>query len=183
MADYSKGIIYTIRSKDNIYVGSTLNFASRKNQHKGCIYNENGKYYNLKLYKTIRENNYEWVMRPYSKYPCKDKLELTIEEERIRQLLKADLNMCVCACGCSTRKEYDKQYYEKNKDKILERHIQYNEQRRDERKQYYDQHKAEISEKKKQKIICECSCVVAKSVLAKHRRTKKHIDLMEKLNQ
>ena len=34
MPDYSKSIIYTIRSRDNVYVGSTIDFRSRKNQHK-----------------------------------------------------------------------------------------------------------------------------------------------------
>ena len=72
MPDYSKSIIYTIRSRDSVYVGSTIDFRSRKKQHKDCIYNENGKNYNIKIYKTIRENNYEWDMQPYSQYPCKD---------------------------------------------------------------------------------------------------------------
>jgi hypothetical protein len=202
MPDYSKSIIYTIRSRDNVYVGSTIDFRSRKKQHKGCIYNENGKYYNLKLYKTIRENNYEWVMRPYSKYPCKDKLELTIEEERIRQLLKADLNMYVCACGCSTKKEYQKQYreehkdenkeyikqyYEEHKDEIDEYRKQYREENKnkisEQKKQWYEQHKDKISEKALQKVTCECGCVVTKGNLTRHRKSKNHINLMEKLNQ
>jgi hypothetical protein len=238
MPDYSKSIIYTIRSRDNVYVGSTIDFRSRKNQHKKCIYNENGKLYNLKLYKTIRENNYEWVMRPYSKYPCKDKLELTIEEEKVRQLLKADLNMCACSSGL-TKKEYLKQYREEHKNELKKKGKQYREEHKDEAKQYREEHKDEakqyyeehkvklnelskqyneinkdkISEQKKeyykknksiineqtkqwyeknkdecnkkalQKVTCECGCVVAKAALSKHRKTKKHINFMEKLNQ
>ena len=55
MPDYSKSIIYTIRSRDSVYVGSTIDFRSRKYKHKSCIYNENRKHYNTNLYKTIRE--------------------------------------------------------------------------------------------------------------------------------
>ena len=217
MPDYSKGIIYTIRSKDNIYVGSTVNFRSRKNQHKGYIYNENSPKYNRKLYKTIRENEGIWHMQPYSKYPCKDILELTIEEEKIRQLLKADLNMNSCSTGGLTQKErckqyyeqhkdylneknkqyneehkdelkqYQKQYYEQNKDKIGEQMKQYNDKNKDKKKeydkQYREQRKDELREKRKQKVTCECGCIVTRYDLAQHRRTKKHIDLMEKLNQ
>jgi len=198
MPDYSKSIIYTIRSRDSVYVGSTIDFRSRKNQHKGCIYNENSAKYNLKLYKTIRENSGEWDMQPYSQYPCNSKLELTIEEEKIRQLLKADMNINSCGSGCSTRKEYSKQYTEQNKDKIK----QYKDKHKDEIKQYceqyyeknknilneykkhwYDQNKNKISEKNKQKVTCACGCVIVKRCLTQHRRTKKHINLMEKLNQ
>jgi len=227
MPDYSKSIIYTIRSRDNIYVGSTLNIRTRKNQHKHCIYNENRKEYNYKLYKTIRENNNEWDMQPYSKYSCKDKLELTIEEERVRQLLKADMNSQSCGTGLTEKEykkqyneehkdevkqyyeehkdkiserrkqyykknkdkidEYKKQYHKQHKDKISERRKQYNDQHRDEindkSKQYYDQHRDEINEKKRQKITCACGCVVVKFTLPRHHKTKKHINLMEKLNQ
>jgi hypothetical protein len=216
MPDYSKGIIYTIRSRDSVYVGSTIDFRSRKKDHKSVIYNENSKQYNYKLYKNIRKNNGEWDMQPYSQYPCKSKLELTIKEEKIRQLLKADLNMLSCGSGL-TRKEYvekyreehkdeiekyKKQYYEEHKDEISEKQKQYNDQHKDKiseqkkqyteqnkdkisekKKQWYEQNKDKISEKKKQKITCACGCVVVKSTLPRHHKTKKHINLMEKLNQ
>ena len=186
MPDYSKSIIYTIRSRDNVYVGSTIDFRSRKKDHKKCIYNQNQKAYNYKLYKTIRGNNYEWDMQPYSQYPCNSKMELTIKEERVRQLLKADMNTISCGTGL-TEKEYKKQYRDEHKDKISERRKQYNDQHRDEindkSKQYYDQYKNKISEKNKQKVTCACGCVIVKRCLSKHRKTKKHINLMEKLNQ
>ena len=198
MPDYSKSIIYTIRTRDSVYVGSTINFRSRKKQHKYCIYTENGKQYNQKIYKTIRENDSEWDMQPYSKYPCKDKLELTIEEEKVRQLLKADLNSKSCGTGCSTKKERKKQYYEQNKNKIDERHKQYYEQNKNElmeyQKQYYETNKDKIKERNKQyqktnkdkiskrnnqKVTCECGCIVLKLCLTQHRKTKKHLKLIQ----
>jgi len=200
MPDYSKSIIYTIRSRDSVYVGSTIDFRSRKKQHKDCIYNENGKNYNIKIYKTIRGNNHEWDMQPYSQYPCNSKLELTIEEEKVRQLLKADMNSYSCNSELTKKeylkqyreehkdenKEYIKQYYEEHKDEIDEYQKQYREENKnkisEQKKQWYEQHKDKISEKALQKVTCECGCIVTKGNLTRHRKSKNHINLMEKLN-
>ena len=96
MPNYEDCVIYTIRSGDNLYVGSTCNFTKRKWSHKNAIINENNKDYNSKVYKTIRENSDEWDMKPYKIFPCQNKLEMRIEEERCRVELNADLNMQRC---------------------------------------------------------------------------------------
>jgi hypothetical protein len=173
MPDYSKNIIYTIKSKDSIYVGSTVNFTSRKNQHKNSIYNENNNYkYNLKLYKTIRGNNGDWDMQPYSKYPCNDIVEQKLEEQRIRCELKADLNMISCGTGLNHSvlgvKEYKKQYYTDNKEKKIE---YYN--------QYRTDNKDKLAEQQKQKVTCECGCISTRGNLPRHRKSLKHLKLME----
>jgi len=176
MPDYSKGIIYTIRSKDSIYVGSTVNFTSRKNQHKCNIYNKNNKKYNFKIYKTIRENNYEWDMQPYSQFSCNSKIEQRVEEERIRQLLKAELNMISCGTGL-TKKEYakstkiinyKKEWYSENKNYCSEKNKKYREQHKDELQKHYNE-----------QIKCECGCFSKRSNLARHKRSKKHLKFME----
>mgnify|MGYP003122057104 FL=1 len=204
--DFSKTVIYTIRSGDSIYVGSTTNYVNRKSSHKGNIYNENVKHYNLKLYKTIRENNGEWDMQPYSKYPCNDIVEQTIEEERIRRELNADLNMISCGTGLNRNelgeKEYDKQYskqyrtenkdklleyqkqhYTDNKDKLLEHMKQYRTDNKNKISEYKRQYaiinKDKIAEKTKQKVTCECGCIIRKGDLSRHKKTKKHLKLME----
>tara|TARA_R110001592_G_scaffold21589_3_gene86834 strand:+ start:154 stop:573 length:420 start_codon:yes stop_codon:yes gene_type:complete len=125
MPDYSKCVIYTIRTGEGLYVGSSCNFVKRKSGHKQSINNENSKKYNRKLYKTIRDNDGAWDMQPHSEYPCNSKTEMNIEEERVRQELKADLNMNSCY-GLDidkqkqTQKEYHKSYALKNKDKLAE---------------------------------------------------------------
>ena len=110
MCDYQKAIIYTIKTGNSIYIGSTTNFADRKKNHRCCINNEIRIHNNSKLYNVIRENNKEWKMEKYKDYPCDNNIQLGLEEERIRQLLKADLNSQICETGL-TKKEYDKQYY------------------------------------------------------------------------
>ena len=188
MPDYSNSVIYTIRSKDNIYVGSTVDIKSRKHNHKTCITNENYKAYNLNLYKTIRENGGEWEMKPYSEFPCNSRLELTIEEERVRRLLNADLNMSSCTSGlnCSelSKKEYRKLYYTKViKAGGINYRAQYIKHHRKEinkhSNNYYHRHKDKINEKALQKITCECGCIIARRNLSIHRKSQKHLKLLK----
>ena len=42
------------------YIGITKNLKLRKNDHKHRLTNEKNKYHNLKLYQTIRNNNYNF---------------------------------------------------------------------------------------------------------------------------
>ena len=155
MPDYSKCIIYTIRTPTGLYVGSTCNFTHRKYGHKTNIYNEKSKKYNIKLYKNIRENDGEWEMKPYSEFPCKNKMEMTIEEERVRRELNADLNSYSC-CGQNKElyDEYQKQYQQKNKEKIAEYQKQYNELNKEKiavrDKEYREKNKEKIAERRKQ---------------------------------
>jgi hypothetical protein len=60
-----------------------------------------------------------------------------------------------------------KKYYEENREKILEA-----------AREYSNDYKQKISEQRKLKIICECGCEVRKSDISKHKKTKKHLDLI-----
>ena len=162
MVNYKNGLIYTIRTGDSVYVGSTCNFNRRKQQHKTHIFSEVNKRSKLKLYKTIRENGCEWDMKPHKQFPCENKTQLAIEEERVRIELNADLNGCACY-GFDSKK-----YYEKN--------IEVDKKRC---KEYYEKNKEEICEKYRVKTICECGCKVRLNGLPRHKRTAKHIELMK----
>jgi len=161
--DFQKSVIYTIKTGNSLYVGSTTNFTQRKSGHTNCITNENKKNYNLKLYKAIRANDNEWSMLPHSKYPCNDKIEQTIEEQRIRILLNADLNSKCCGTGINRSElgvtEYLRQYCIANKIKIAEK-----------RKHYWTENK----DKQNQTVKCECGCNVSKQNLPRHKKTIKH---------
>lgn len=151
MVDYSKCVIYTIRSGSGLYVGSTCNFTKRKYTHKNNIFNDKKKQYSSKLYKTIRENDGEWDMKPYKLYPCENKMDMNIEEERIRKELNADLNSNSCY-------GYDKEKKKKSEDK------------------WFNKNKHNLMKK----IECECGCFVANYCLNKHRLSIKHLKLLEK---
>ena len=96
--DYSNTIIYKIFCKDtsitDVYVGHTTNFVQRKHSHKQACNNINSPCYNLKLYKTIRDNGNwsNWEMLIVNFYNCKDHLEARQKEYEYYISLGATLN-------------------------------------------------------------------------------------------
>ena len=191
--DYQKGLIYTIKTGDSLYVGSTTDFRKRKYTHLQKI-----KTLNSKLYQTIRENDCEWEMKPYKMFPCNSKLELEIEEEKIRRELNTDLNMVSCS-GIDKEKRkqtskrlYEKQkeersnnmklYREKNKEKLKEldkiKYQKNKEKRIRQSKELYNKKKEAILQKQKERVICECGCCVSYGMLTRHKNTIKHQKIM-----
>lgn len=178
-ARYIEGKIYTITCKDGeVYVGSTIEtlkarFSKHKNKNQTCS-----------IYYYIRDNyNGDWSkckIKLYENYPCNNEYELNRREGEITRLI-GTINKCIAGrtkrewCEenrekiAEYQKEYQKEYRENNQEKIKE----YN-------KEYYDKNKETKSEKNKQKIECECGCVIRKSDLKRHQTSQKHKDLMEK---
>ena len=64
-------------------------------------------------------------------------------------------------------KEYKKQYLEKNKEMINEKD-----------KERYRENKEIINQKASQKVMCECGCQVRISDIARHKKSKKHLNLL-----
>ena len=167
--DYSKGKIYTIRYRNDdslIYVGSTVNILSyRFADHKRRCKNPNNERHNLMIYQKMRETEDidNWYIELYEDFPCDNKEQLLKREgEIIREIGTLNRNIA----GRSTE-----QYRKDNKEKY-EKYL----------KEYRRQNKEKISENDKQRkslrIQCECGSTINKGDLAKHRRTKKHLDLM-----
>ena len=167
MVNYKNGLVYTIRTGDSLYVGSTCNFNRRKQQHKTHIFSEVNKRSNLKVYKKIRENGCEWDMKPHKEFPCENKTQLAIEEERVRIELNADLNGHACY-------GFDSKKYRLNNIN--------NEVEKKRLKKHYEKNKELICEKQKEKTICECGCEVRLNGLKRHQGSAKHIKLMETQN-
>lgn len=120
--DYSKSVIYKIEHVDNpelLYVGSTTDFIRRKSQHKYTCKNINNKKFNLKLYQMIRAHG-DWEsfkIMIIKEFPCNNKTELVIEEEKHRKELQATLNSIRCFNTIEDTKEQDKEYRKNNKEK------------------------------------------------------------------
>jgi len=83
-------------------------------------------------------------------------------------------------------KEYQVKYREEHKDQISQQKKQYREENveqvRERKKRYYEQNKEKISLKDKQRIICECGCEINRIESSRHRKSQKHIKLMETKN-
>lgn len=209
-----KGYIYKIEIEGNLlYIGSTIQrLSNRKAGHKSFCFKE--KFKNRKIYKTLREEfsikkeNFNDLVKIV--WICdveyEEKHELGAVEARYIKELKPP-------CNCRTphekvwnKKEYDKQHYDNNKQRLLEKQKDYynnnkehfKEKRKElyknnketilkNQKDYYNNNKQRIKEYKKeygkQKITCECGCELNRGSLYRHKKSKKHIRLLEaKLN-
>jgi hypothetical protein len=97
--DYSKTIIYQIRCLDDdvdfVYVGHTINFRSRKTDHKKTCNNLDYKGSDFKLYQVIRDNGgwKNWEMIPLEEYACNSSTEARIREQEWIDKLQSKLNV------------------------------------------------------------------------------------------
>ena len=170
MVNFSKGIIYKICCKDvtvkEIYIGSTSNLLKdRKSRHKSCCNNSTNKGFNYYVYQYIRKNggfdNFDIV--EIERYPCSDRQELNKRERYWIELLQSTLNKQI-----PTRTLLE--YRQDNRAHLLENH-----------KIYYQDNKENLTEKKKQKIKCECGCLISRVNISRHIKSKKHINLLQAL--
>jgi len=175
--DYSRSLIYKLCCNDiNIkeeYIGSSTDLTRRKSTHKECCNNPNSQSYNLKVYRCIRENNGwdNWSMILVESFPCENKLELRKRERYWIETLKPTLNSCIpTRTMIEWRDEYNKQYYINNADIEKER-----------QKKYYTNNIEKIKKNNKEKITCECSAIVCKIHITRHRKTDKHKKLLQQI--
>ena len=194
--DYSNTNIYKLCCKDlnitDIYIGHTTDMRKRKNHHKSSCNKEETKGYNYNVYQFIRANGGwdNWDMIEIERFEAIDGYDARRKERYWIEELKATLN---CKLPTQTQKEY----VENNKTIINDRNKVYRETHKEEKKQtdknYYEKNKEIIAFKKKEyaknnkeyfktyyteKITCECGCLIYRGGLARHKKTKKHIELM-----
>ena len=153
--DYSKAVIYKIQHNDNeelLYIGSTTDFNKRKYHHK--VKSIDG---TANVYKMIRENGGWDCFRIIilKLYPCDNKVELHLEEDKLIRDMKAIMNQ--------------KQSYGINWEKRIE-----------DKKKYEKENKEYFSELGKIKITCECGCLIRQFELNRHRQSMKHKKLLNK---
>ncbi len=174
MPDYSKGKIYTIRSRNDdslIYVGSTIQpLCVRWGEHKRK--SRNGKEIKKYLYQTVNGCWEEWFIELYETFACNSKEELQKREgEIIREI--GTLN---------TRIEgrTKKQWYIENADKIKEQKKKYYNKNADKIKQY---HIDNAEKNKQQQFKCECGGHCRLTDKPRHLKTKKHQEYLSTLQE
>jgi hypothetical protein len=198
--DYQKSVIYKIEHLEKpelLYVGSTTDFIKRKYRHKYVCNNNNNSKYHLKVYQMIRENG-GWdcfKIMIIKQFPCLNKIELLIEEEKIIKELKTASNKIKAHRTEEERQEYRKKYNKDNKDNITEYRIQYRKNNKDKMTEYYIKNKDKILERQKEinkknyqlnkdkikehmaEIIkCDCGCEIKRCSKRNHLKSKKHLD-------
>mmetsp|Transcript_38254 Transcript_38254/g.49473 ORF Transcript_38254/g.49473 Transcript_38254/m.49473 type:complete len:180 (+) Transcript_38254:100-639(+) len=173
--DYSKTVIYKLQHNDDeslLYVGSTTDFTRRKSQHKSDCNNENSTSYNQKKYQMIRSNG-GWdafTMIEIEKFPCRDSRQAHRREDELIREMKSNMNMIKANREIEEIKEYNKQY-KKN----------WNIENKEEIKEYHKQYRIDNQETIAERITCECGCISRRDSIARHKKTQKHISLMNSI--
>ena len=195
--DYKNGRIYKITDNGYTkqYIGSTCQPLSKRFTNHKSDYKlwQDGKKHKITVYDIFNEFGIEnCKIELIEEFPCNNRMELERKEgEHIKN------NDCVnkYIAGRTNKqyyqdnkdkiidkvkewrednkeeiKEYKKQYYQDNKDKIK----QYKEDNKEKIKQNYEDNKEKIEEKNKQKVNCECGSTHRIDNKAKHIKTKKH---------
>ena len=175
--DYSKTIMYKLVCKDlsinELYVGHTTDFKTRKNSHKNNCNNINdSKKYNINVYQFIRENgNWDnWDMIKIEDYPCLTKLDAEKRERELIEALNAILNSNIPS---RTKKEYNKD----NRELILEYKKEYRENNQDKIKEYRENNQDKI----KEKFICDCGGRFTYSHKSRHLKSQSHLNYLASL--
>lgn len=182
----------------DIYIGSTINFKRRKQEHKYRCINENKqpyKLYNTYVYEYIRKhgNWKNWDVVEIARHECNDKQEAHKIERKYIEDLKATLNVVIPS---RTEKEWyndnndyvlenRKQYYIEHREKELEYNKKWMIEHKDERQKYskdrYNKNRINILNKNKIKYTCDiCNEVSTLRHKARHEKSKKHIANMAK---
>ena len=175
MVDCSNACIYIIKTGKDTYVGSTNNYKKRIRHHNETLYNDTVGNHNIRLYRTIRENNYDWDIKKLHDYPCDTLTELRIEERRVYDELQPTLNEYRPYVTADETKQMKQKYM---KPYLQKYRAEQGETLLEKRRQYYQNNKVAILEKQKIRVICECGAEVKKQNLSQHRKSKKHIEIM-----
>jgi len=153
--DYSITPVYFYRfvcndpNISNMYVGSSIDLTKRKSHHKTTCNNPNDKDHHLLVYKTIRDNGGwdNWRMLEIEHKIVKDKTEAKQCEQYWIEFYNAQMNMLKLNFNQREYSEqYNKQYYEQNKDYQREYYQEHKDQRLDYQREYYQEHKEQMSD-------------------------------------
>jgi hypothetical protein len=196
MVNYNQGKIYKIVCNEtgNQYIGSTVEptLARRLTGHKRN-YNAylNGKHNYVSSFEILKSNSYDIIL--IENFPCETKDEL-----HARERFHIESNKCVnMVIPTRTHKEYlqdkkeiiaiqSKSYQLINKDKIAEQRKEFYQNNKEvlakQHKNWYEANKDIILEKNKEKIVCECGLMTNKHHLARHKKSQKHLNLIENAN-
>ena len=147
------GVIYTIKTANGLYVGSTINFKNRCDNHRDELKSQRSNQY---IYKNILSNNGIYKIEIYCNVICRDRRQLNFFEEQYRIILGANLNSIKAFRREDEIKECRKIRDAKNKQKI---------------KEYNKQQSAKRFE-------CDCGVMYSYKHKSRHMKSQKHINFI-----
>ncbi len=171
--NYALSKIYKIvdLSTNECYIGSTCEptLARRLSGHVRCFRKyKAGKFRYVTSFKILEGENFRIEL--VEAFPCNNKDELRAREGYwIRSI-----NCVNKVIAGRTLKEYRKEYYENNKDKIIEHQKEYSEKNKDKISQYSKQYYVKNKHKEMKKYVCLCAGKYAHKHRTQHYKTLKH---------
>jgi len=196
MVNYQEGKIYKIVSNtddDICYVGSTTKkyLSQRMTKHKSDYKRwKNGKANKVSSYELFEKYGIEnCKIELLEIFPCNSKDELTKKEgDHIRALNCVNKKIAGRTIkeyydeNKDTILEYGKIYYDENKDTILEQQKIYNHKNANKIskrvKIYYEKNRDKILDWCGKKYTCSCGLTITICNKSRHEKTKKHIDFI-----
>ncbi len=177
---YSKGKIYKIvdNTNGNIYVGSTCKtLSNRLAKHRGN-YKEylKGQRRYITSFKIIENGDFDIIL--LEKVNAKTKDELKAKERYYIDTLDC-VNKVIPG---RTKQEYDKIYYEQNREKKRQQCKQYREKNKERIRETNKIYNTMNKEKHCQKFDCECGGKYTYYQKSTHFKTKKHQNYLLSLN-
>jgi hypothetical protein len=144
MRDYSEGKIYRITCNITgmCYIGSTCKSLSERLRTHESAYTSflKGDMNYVSVYKILENKDYNISL--LQAYPCENNQELLVREGWYqKKYCERSVNLIQNGQTDSDIKEYMKQYYQDNKEKILETRNQYYDENKEAKKQYYQRNK------------------------------------------
>lgn len=162
------------------YYGSTTQtLTERFRQHKGdfTLWKQ-GKPNHCSSYRLLERGIDKVAIKLIQEYPCTTKQELQLREAHYIKNNPCINKYVPQGILADSRQDWDKQYYQLNRDKRLEWQKHYHQLNRDKilewKRQYRQANRDKILEWKGAKITCECGSIVRRDEIARHRRTLKH---------
>jgi hypothetical protein len=159
MTEKINGKIYKIQNKFNpklFYIGSTIQALNeRLSVHKLDSKTKNSTLYNV-VRNTNGWKNYNMIL--IKDFACNDREELYKEEQVYINALQPTMNEKNAYTTEEEKKECMKEYI----------------------KEYYENNKKRIKKKQSAPITCNCGAIITTSNISYHRKTKKHLNLLNK---
>ena len=189
MVCYKQGKIYMIQCNitNKKYIGSTCKkkINQRLIEHKSNYkkYKEVG-YLNYSVFSVLENNNFDIYL--LEEYPCETKEELLQKErEYIEENECVNKIMPIISSSerLETMKKYSKKYYYNNKMYYKNYYENYYDENKNKikfyQKRYKLKYKNQLEKRGKELIKCECGRHVTRWNLGKHKKTKKHLSLVD----
>ena len=189
MPDYQNGKIYKLWSPegDDIYIGSTTETLCRRKAGHKTSYGTGQNLTSKILFEKYTDVRIELI----EEFPCDKKCKLIAREGHFIRTLNCVNKIIPDRTHKEWRedtKEQRRQYekhYQRNKEHVRERDKKYRENNKEKlkevKKEYYENNKEKIKEQYSEKITCECGCQIRRNGLAEHKRSQKHIKLMQNI--